>query len=83
MAINWRDRIHSDPAILLGKPVIKGTRISVELLLGWLANGWTEADIFESYPHITREDLQAMFAFLADINQHTLGVPDSPAQQSA
>ncbi|UYZ65217.1 DUF433 domain-containing protein [Hymenobacter weizhouensis] len=82
--MNWRDRIHSDPAILLGKPVIKGTRISVELLLNWLANGWTETEIFESYPHITREDLQAMFAFLAEMNQQALGVPaDSSVRQSA
>ena len=73
--MNWRDRIHSDPAILLGKPVIKGTRISVELLLGWLAHGWTEVDIFESYPRITREDLQAMFAYLAELNQVALAAP--------
>lgn len=39
--INWRERIVSDPAILAGKPTIKGTRISVELILGWLANGWS------------------------------------------
>ena len=37
--MNWRDHIVTDPAILVGKPVIKGTRISVELILGWLANG--------------------------------------------
>ena len=65
--MNWRDRIHSDPAILLGKPVIKGTRISVELLLGRLADGWTEADIFASYPRVTREDLQAVFAYVHEL----------------
>jgi len=82
--MNWRDRIHSDPAILLGKPVIKGTRISVELLLGWLAQGWTEADIFESYPRITREDLQAMFTYLAELNQAILAAPTaSDIRQSA
>ena len=73
--MNWRDRIHSDPAILLGKPVIKGTRISLQLLLGCLAHGWTEADIFESYPHITREDLQAMFTYLVELNQVALAAP--------
>lgn len=39
--MDWRDRIVSNPEILVGKPVIKGTRIPVELILGWLANGWT------------------------------------------
>lgn len=79
MSINWRDRIHSDPTILLGKPVIIGTRISVELLLGRLANGWTEADILESYPHITREDLQAVFAYAYDLqdNARYLAIPKS------
>jgi hypothetical protein len=38
---DWRDRITADPEILVGKPIIKGTRISVELVLGWLANGWS------------------------------------------
>jgi len=64
--MEWRDRIVSDPAILVGKPVIKGTRISVELILGWLANGWTFEQILESYPHITREDIQAALAFATE-----------------
>ena len=57
--LKWKERIVCDPDILLGKPTIKGTRISVELILGCLAGGWTEAMIFESYSHITREDLRA------------------------
>lgn len=60
--MDWRDRITSDPDILLGKPVVKGTRISVELILGWLANGWTFDTIIEAYPHITREDILAALA---------------------
>lgn len=55
--MNWRERISSDPEVLVGKPVVKGTRISVELILGWLANGWTYEQILESYPHIVREDI--------------------------
>lgn len=61
--MEWRDRITSDPAVLVGKPVIRGTRISVELILGWLANGWTYEQILEAYPHITREDILAALAF--------------------
>jgi len=48
--INWRNFIHSDPEILLGKPVVKGTRLSVEFILGLFANGWTERQIIENYP---------------------------------
>jgi uncharacterized protein (DUF433 family) len=63
--MNWRERIISDPAVVVGKPVIKGTRISVELILGWLANGWTYEQIYESYPHIVRDDILAALAFTA------------------
>jgi uncharacterized protein (DUF433 family) len=64
---DWRDRITADPNILVGKPIIKGTRISVELILGWLANGWSFEQILESYPHITREDILAALAFAAEM----------------
>ena len=64
--MDWRDRIVTDPAILVGKPVIKGTRISVELILERLANGWTFERVLESYPHISRDDIQAALAFAAD-----------------
>ena len=61
--INWRDHIHSNEGILLGKPVIKGTRISVEFILERLANGWTEPQLFDNYPRLTKDDLQAVFAY--------------------
>lgn len=64
--MEWRNRIVSDPEILVGKPVIKGTRISVELILGWLANGWTHEQILESYPNISREDILAALAFATE-----------------
>ena len=64
--MDWRDRIVCNPEILVGKPTIKGTRISVELILGWLANGWTFEQVLESYPHITRDDMQAALAFAAE-----------------
>lgn len=52
--MEWRDRIVSDPAVLAGKPVVKGTRISVELILRCLANGWTHEQILESPAHHPR-----------------------------
>lgn len=65
--MDWRERITSDPDVLVGKPVVKGTRISVELILGWLANGWTYEQVLESYPHISREDILAALAFAEDM----------------
>lgn len=64
---NWRERIVSDPEILLGKPTVKGTRISVELILGWLAESWTFEQLLEAYPHITRDDILAALAFAAEM----------------
>lgn len=65
--MDWRDRVVSDPEILMGKPTIKGTRISVELILGWLAQGWTHEMLVESYPHITRDDILAALNFAAEM----------------
>ena len=63
---NWEDRIIKDPQILAGKPVIKGTRISVELITDFLGGGvWTEADILKSYPGITLEDIDACVRYKA------------------
>lgn len=64
--MDWHDRIISDESVLLGKPTIKGSRISLELILDRLADGWTEKDILESYPRLTREDLQAVFAYVRE-----------------
>ena len=73
--MNWREYIISDEHILLGKPIIKGTRISVELLLDLLANGWTEKMIFESYPGLTEVSLKAVFAYLKDCMENELYFP--------
>ena len=64
--MDWKPYIHSDPTILLGKPVVKGTRLSVEFILGLLAEGWTEQQLFESYPTLDAIALQAVFAFAVD-----------------
>lgn len=64
--IDWREFIHSDPEVLLGKPLVKGTRLSVEFILGLFAAGWTEQQVLENYPTLTKESLRAVFAFAAD-----------------
>ena len=64
--MNWKDHIVVNPDVLVGKPIIKGTRISVELLLDWFASGWSYDDILQAYPHLTREQVQAAMAFAAE-----------------
>lgn len=59
-------RIQVDPAVLLGKPVIRGTRVPVDLLLRRLAEGATEEDLLAAYPHLERDDIRAALAFAAD-----------------
>ncbi len=64
--MNWQDYIVSDKEVLLGKPTIKGTRISVEHIVGLLAQGWTENQILENFPRLTKESLQAVFAYIQE-----------------
>ena len=66
LIMDWQDHIHSVPGILSGKPVIKGTRISVEFILRLLAAGWTEVQILENYESISLEALRSVFAYAAD-----------------
>jgi len=61
--MNWQDRISIDPKILVGKPVIKGTRLAVEFIIDLLANGWSEADIIKNYPRLTHDDIQACLCY--------------------
>jgi uncharacterized protein (DUF433 family) len=61
--MDWKNRIESDTATCCGRPRVKGTRLTVEFLLGLKAAGWSEAQILDSYPHLGEEDLRAVFAF--------------------
>ncbi len=81
MDIDWSKFIHSDPEILLGKPVIKGTRLSVEFILGLFAEGWTEQQVLKNYPTLTTESLKAVFAFAADCMREESLYP-IPAERS-
>lgn len=67
--MDWRGFIHSDPEILAGKPIVRGTRLSVDFLLGLFAAGWTPEQVLDSYPTLTRGALQAVFAFAAEAMQ--------------
>jgi uncharacterized protein (DUF433 family) len=63
-------RISSDPAVMMGKPCIKGTRITVELILRKLGAGRSVTDLLEAYPQLTDDDVRAALAFAADYMQH-------------
>jgi uncharacterized protein (DUF433 family) len=65
--MNLENRIIVDPEILVGKPVVQGTRLSVDFLLGLLAQGWSEAEILRNYPGLQREDLLACWAYASDV----------------
>jgi uncharacterized protein (DUF433 family) len=67
---HWQERITRDPEIMVGKPCIRGTRITVELILRELGAGDSPADLIDSYPQLTRDDVQAALAFAADYVQH-------------
>ena len=73
--MNWEDRIVSDPEVLVGKPTIRGTRLSVDFLLERLADGWTEAQLLENYPRLTAEDLRAVFAYASESLKDGLFIP--------
>ena len=60
------DRIEINPRVMLGKPVIRGTRIPVELILRKLSEAASEADLFDAYPRLTREDIHAAMRYAAD-----------------
>ena len=64
--MNWRAHIETNDNILVGKPIIKGTRLSVEHIISLLASGWTEQQILENYPRLSKESLQAVFGYIQD-----------------
>lgn len=64
--MNWKDYIVADSETLTGRPAIKGTRLSVDFLLGLLEQGWTEEQLFDSYPGLSPEALRALFAYVRE-----------------
>ena len=65
--MEWHDRIVVDPKVLTGKPVVRGTRISVELVVDLLAAGWSHTRILTSYPHLSEEDIRACLSHASEL----------------
>ena len=73
--MEWHARIESDPAICGGRLRVKGTRLTVEFLLGLKMVGWSEAMILDSYPHLREDDLRAVFAFAQSLVEEETFLP--------
>jgi uncharacterized protein (DUF433 family) len=67
--MNWRERIVIDPMVLAGKPVIRGTRLAVDLILSLLGQGWTESDLLRNYPGLVHEDVAACLQYASEVLQ--------------
>ncbi len=65
--MDWQHQIVIDPKVLVGKPVIKGTRIAVEFVIDLLGRGWTVEQILQEYDHLTREQIQACLAYASEV----------------
>jgi uncharacterized protein (DUF433 family) len=77
--MGWQDRIDINPKILVGKPVVKGTRIAVELVVDLLANGWSQEQILDSYPNLRAEDIRACLAYASELLHAEKVYPLAPA----
>lgn len=73
--MNWQSYIVSDPNVLLGKPTLKGTRISVELILDLFSSGWSESQVLEAYPGLSPDSIRAVFHYLKDCVQQEFYFP--------
>lgn len=65
--MNWRERIVIDPQILVGKPVVKNTRLAVEFVVGLMAQGWSESDVLKNYPDLVHEDILACLQYANEV----------------
>jgi len=72
--MDWRERIIADPGVLVGKPVIKGTRISVEFVIDLLARGWSVEQVLREFDHLKIEDIQACLAYARELIKSKSGL---------
>ena len=77
--MHWRDRITVDPRILVGKPVVKGTRIAVEMVVDLLAAGWSHQQILDSYPTLIEDDVRACLGYASELLHGEKVYPLEPA----
>jgi uncharacterized protein (DUF433 family) len=75
--MNWQDRIVVNPGVLVGKPVIKGTRLAVEFLVELLAERWSHEQILQNYPQLAEEDIQAALHYAVETlkQEHVYPLP--------
>ena len=64
--MRWQERVEINPRILVGKPIIKGTRIAVEFVIELLGRGWSVEQILEEFDHLSREDIQACLVYAGE-----------------
>ena len=64
--MHWQERIEINPRVLVGKPVIKGTRIAVEFVVDLLGRGWSVDQVLQQYDHLTRDDIQACLQYAGE-----------------
>ena len=64
--VGWQDHIVVDPLVLCGKPFVKGTRLTVEFILGLISQGWTFQEVLANYPRLTRDDIIACLEFAGE-----------------
>jgi uncharacterized protein (DUF433 family) len=82
IAMGITDRIEANPQVMMGKPVIRGTRITVELILRKLSEGATEEDLLDAYPRLCREDIRAAMAYAADALAHEETILLAPGRKA-
>jgi uncharacterized protein (DUF433 family) len=73
--MNWRNYVESSPEVLRGKPRIKGTRIPVSLILGYLADGKTHEDILKEFPDLTRDHVAACLDYARELSEFEVSTP--------
>ena len=73
--MNFLDRISADPGIRFGKPCVRGTRITVGDILGYLAGGMSEDELLSDFPQLTRDDIRACLAYAAERERRVLSIP--------
>lgn len=81
--MSWQDRIEINPRVLVGKPVVKGTRLAVEFILDLLSQGWTEEEILRNYPRLTHEDIMACLKYASEMLKSERVYPLQIGQEGA